>query len=65
MKFKALSTKPSQELEILLKEWREKLCDLRFRVASKKIKKVRRIRKTKKDIARALTLLNQAEASRR
>ena len=59
MKIKELRTKSTQELQNLLKESREKLRDLRFRIASKQLKKVREIRGVKKTIAKILTLLNQ------
>ena len=59
MKIKELRTKSSQELQNLLKESREKLRNLRFQVASKKLKKVREVRVVKGDVARILTLLNE------
>jgi large subunit ribosomal protein L29 len=64
MKIKELRTKSPQELQNLLKELREKLRDLRFQIASKKLKKVREIRIVKKTIARVLTLLNQNTKSK-
>ena len=57
MKSTELRKKSKTELEKLLREQRERLRDLRFGLASGKIKNVREIRKIKKDIARILTLL--------
>ncbi len=59
MKTKDLRNKPKEELQNLLKELQKKLCDLRFCVAAKQLKKVREIRITKKDIARILTILKE------
>lgn len=59
MKTKDLRNKPKEELQNLLKELQKKLCDLRFRVTTKQLKKVREIRITKKDIARVLTILKE------
>ncbi len=59
MKTSELYQKTNEELKKLLSEQREKLRSLRFDVALKKIKNVREIRKTKKIIARILTILNQ------
>ncbi|MFH0819629.1 MAG: 50S ribosomal protein L29 [bacterium] len=57
MKFKELKQKNETELKKLLADSREKLRDLRFRVASRQLKDVRQIRKIKKTIAKVLTLL--------
>ncbi|PIP25098.1 MAG: 50S ribosomal protein L29 [Candidatus Nealsonbacteria bacterium CG23_combo_of_CG06-09_8_20_14_all_36_12] len=59
MKFSELHQRPKPELQKLLAENREKLRQLRFDLASGKVKNVREIRKIKKDIARILTLLKQ------
>ncbi|PIR72868.1 MAG: 50S ribosomal protein L29 [Candidatus Nealsonbacteria bacterium CG10_big_fil_rev_8_21_14_0_10_36_23] len=59
MKFSELRQRPKPELQKLLAENREKLRQLRFDLASGKVKNVREIRKIKKDIARILTLLKQ------
>ncbi|MBZ9572823.1 50S ribosomal protein L29 [Patescibacteria group bacterium] len=50
---------PQGELQRILQEKREKLREFRFNLAAGKIKNVREIRETKKDIARILTLLKQ------
>lgn len=57
MEIKELQHKSKAELLKLLTEKREKLRQLRFDLAGGKIKNVREIRETKKDIARILTLL--------
>lgn len=59
MKFKELKQKNEIELKKLLADSREKLRDLRFRVASRQLKDVRQIRKIKKTIAKVLTLLTK------
>jgi large subunit ribosomal protein L29 len=51
--------KSKQELQKLLLDSREKLRQLRFNLASGKVKNVREIRKLKKDIARMLTIINK------
>jgi len=58
-KAKELRFKPREELNQLLSESQKKLRELRFNLASGKIKNVRTIRILKKDIARILTILNE------
>lgn len=60
MKFKELKQRSVEELKRLLISSREKLRDLRFKVASKQLKDVREIRETKKMIAEILTILRAA-----
>ena len=50
--------KSEKELRKILIDSRERLRQLRFNLASGKVKNVREIRKLKKDIARMLTILN-------
>ncbi|MCK4453992.1 50S ribosomal protein L29 [Candidatus Parcubacteria bacterium] len=59
MKTKELQRKSQSELQHILIEDREKLRQLRFDLASGKVKNVREIRKIKKEIAQALTILKQ------
>ncbi len=59
MKVVELRKKSKTELRKLLQESGEKLRQLKFDLASGKIKNVREIRKIKKEIARILTLLKQ------
>jgi large subunit ribosomal protein L29 len=59
MKTSELRSKSEPELERLLLEFREKLRDLRFRVARRELKNVREVRKTRKMIAKILTILKE------
>jgi len=59
MKNPALRQKSAAELKKTLQASQEKLRQLNFDLASGKVKNVREVRKTKKDIARILTLLCQ------
>jgi large subunit ribosomal protein L29 len=59
MKIAELRQKSKEELQRILQEKREKLRILRFDLSLGKVKNVREIRETKKDIARILTLLKQ------
>lgn len=59
MKLQELRQKSREELEKLLKDNREKLRQLRFDLASGKLKNIREIRKIKKNVARILTILNK------
>lgn len=59
MKFKELQQKSKPELQKLLQESRERLRQLRFDLISGKVKNIKEIRMTKKEIARILTLLGE------
>ena len=59
MKLKELKTKSDNELNKLLAANREKLRDLKFKDANKQMKKVRDIRKMRREIAQILTLLKE------
>ena len=59
MKTKELKQKSKDELQKLLQNLREKMRQLRFNLASGKVKNIREIRQIKKDIARILTMLCQ------
>ena len=59
MKANELRQKSKKELNGLLEQDREKLRQLRFDLASGKVKNVREIRAKRRDIARILTILNQ------
>ena len=59
MKIKELRDKTKEELKKLFSENKEKLRDLRFKVTSKQFKNVREMRKVKKLIAQALTILQE------
>jgi len=58
MKISEIRQKTKKELESMLLERREHLRNLRFDLASGKVKNVREIRELKKEIARVLTLLH-------
>ncbi len=58
MEWKELEKKSATEIQALLKEAREKVRDLRFKISQQQWKKVREIREEKKTIARMLMLLN-------
>ena len=62
MNVKELKTKTDQELELSLKEFREKLRKLGFDLAEKKLKNVGEISESRKTIARILTLLRSRKA---
>jgi ribosomal protein L29 len=57
MKTKELRQKTDSELQIMLRENREKLRGLRFDLKSKKLKNVREVPALKKQIAQILTIL--------
>lgn len=59
MKISEFKQKPKKELQRLLRTNQDKLRQLRFDLASGKVKNVREIRQIKKDIARILTILCQ------
>jgi large subunit ribosomal protein L29 len=63
MKITELRQKSKSELQKLLQDSRERLRQLRFDLASGKVKNVREIRELKKDIARILTLLKEEPIS--
>ncbi|TFG35609.1 MAG: 50S ribosomal protein L29 [Parcubacteria group bacterium] len=57
MKIAELRQKTKSEMEILLNDDREKLRQLYFDLSAGKVKNVREVRKTKKEIAQILTLI--------
>lgn len=58
-KTQELRSKTEEELNQLLLDSQKKLRELRFNLASGKVKNVRTIRALRKDIARILTILNE------
>ena len=56
---KELKKKGEKELQKLLEESRDKLRDMRFKVSQRQLKKVRDLRKMKRQVARFLTILNE------
>lgn len=61
MKIQELRNKQTEELHKILKQNRDKLRDLRFRLSQKQVKNIREIREVKKIIARVLMLLKQRQ----
>ncbi|MBU6500785.1 MAG: 50S ribosomal protein L29 [Patescibacteria group bacterium] len=56
-----LKSKPKAELLNFVKEGRERLRVLRFDLAAGKVKDVTELRSMRKDLARALTFIKQAD----
>ncbi|HEC63562.1 MAG TPA: 50S ribosomal protein L29 [Candidatus Acetothermia bacterium] len=50
-----------EELEARIADWKRKLLNLRFQLASGQLRNTAEIKKTKRDIARALTVLRERE----
>jgi large subunit ribosomal protein L29 len=59
MKPKLLRNKTPEELQKLLKEKREELFKLKLDLKARKLKNVKMIGETKRDIARILTILKE------
>ncbi|MBI2035078.1 MAG: 50S ribosomal protein L29 [Candidatus Liptonbacteria bacterium] len=57
--FQELKNKPLPELQKVVSEKRERLQSLRFDLSAGKVKNVSEIRKVRKDIAQALTLIQK------
>lgn len=63
MKIKELREKTEQELHTLLKESREAIQSLRFRIAVKELKDVRELREKRQLVSRILTLLKERKST--
>jgi large subunit ribosomal protein L29 len=63
MKIKEFKTMNQAQLAKLLAQLREQVRDLRFKIHSKEVKNPHILTKTRRDIARILTLLKQRENS--
>jgi len=59
MKIRELRIRPEKELKETLLGFRDKLRELRFNLAGGKVKNIREIRQTKRDVARILTILKE------
>ncbi len=59
MKAIDLRKKDKKELEKNVQELRKKLSDLRFKFSSGKLKNVKEINNTKKELARILTIIKE------
>ena len=62
MKIKELRQISTEELKKMMKDDREKLRQFRFDLATGKVKNIREIRQVRKDIAKIMTLLKQAQS---
>lgn len=61
MDAKELRLKSSEELQTLVSDLRSEIQNTRFGVASRQIKKVSDLRRLKKDLARALTIVKESK----
>ena len=61
MKASELRKKDKKELERTILESRKKLSDLRFKFSSGKLKSVKEINNSKKEIARILTIIKETQ----
>ncbi len=61
MKISEIKKKPKEKLTDLLIQKREELRNLCFKNSAGKVKNVKEISKTRKDIARILTILNESK----
>lgn len=61
MHIKELREKNKEELKKLLSEKQKEVQKFRFDIAAKQVKNNRELRKSKRDIARILTLINISE----
>jgi len=59
IKAKELKQKPTTELRMMLRVSREKLRQLKFDLASKKLKNTNELKLIRRQIARILTVLNK------
>jgi len=62
MKIKEIRQKTNKELRDNLVSLREKLRELRFNLVGGKVKNIREVHQTKKNIAKTLTILKQNES---
>lgn len=62
MEAKELKDKSIEELQTLMKEWREDIRRMRFEAASGSLKLVHKVDIAKKSIARAMTILKEKQA---
>lgn len=63
MKIREIRRKSIKELQEILVNLRDKLRELRFNLAGGKVKNIKEIRQTKRDIARLLSILKEYEKS--
>lgn len=65
MAFKDIEKKSLKDLHLLLAEKREEMRELKFQLASNQLKRIRKVRAVKKEIAQILTRINQLSAEER
>ena len=65
MKIRELRQKSDKELQETLVNLRDKLRELRFNLTGGKVKNIKEIHQTKKDIAKVLTLLNEQRTGKK
>ncbi|OGY52448.1 MAG: 50S ribosomal protein L29 [Candidatus Buchananbacteria bacterium RIFCSPLOWO2_01_FULL_56_15] len=63
LQFKELENRSVNDLQQVLKDSRQKLQELRFKVASKQLKNIREIRSVRLTIAHILTILQRRRAA--
>lgn len=61
MKPRELRQKTDKELNQILLDLREKLRELRFNLVQGKVKNIKEIHQTKRDVARVLTILKERQ----
>ena len=64
MKPRELRQKTDKELKQILFDLREKLRELRFNLVQGKVKNIKEVHQTKKDIARILTILEERQSKK-
>ena len=64
MKIKELKQKTDKELKEVLIHLRDTLRELRFNLAGGKVKNINEIHRTRRDVARVLTLIKQNERAK-
>ena len=65
MKINKLAKKSNKDLRVDLEEKRKELRSLRFSLAARKLKNIKKIRETKTDIAQILTVINQSSSKKK
>ena len=63
MKAKDLQKRPTADLKKTVRELQDKLRELRFDLTAGKVKNIKEIRSTRREIARILTIVCQKENS--
>lgn len=61
-KIREFNRVPKEELEVMLKEKKESLMQFKFDLQAGKVKNVREIRETRRDVARIKTIINKKNA---